>query len=97
MCAYLFLQYVEYFIDRGPLGVNKDASHLVLQVNGPEVEPDSTWKFESDQKGSAEFKLTIPVVPPTLVGVCRLIQIYYLLKVSSVILCNSSNGFSLVI
>ncbi|OWA49892.1 putative Arrestin domain-containing protein 2 [Hypsibius exemplaris] len=80
-------QYVEYFIDRGPLGVSKDVSHLVLQAVGPEVEPDSTWKFVSDRaagsngKGWELFKLTIPVVPPTLVGVCRLIQIYYLLKV----------------
>jgi hypothetical protein len=80
-----FFQYVEYFIDRGPLGVSKDVCHLVLQNNGPDVEPGCSWKFESDRggvKNSEPFKLRIPVVPPTLVGVCRLIQIYYLLKVS---------------
>ncbi|XP_055332989.1 arrestin domain-containing protein 4-like isoform X2 [Paramacrobiotus metropolitanus] len=74
-------QYVEYFIDRGPLGVSKDVCHMVMQVFGSEVEPDSNWKSSLDSEPEKDkSKWIIPVVPPTLIGVCRLIQIYYVLK-----------------
>lgn len=53
-----------------------------MQMIGAEVEPDSTWKVGDEPENDKDrSKWIIPVVPPTLVGVCRLIQIYYVLKV----------------
>lgn len=71
----LLEQYVEYFIDRGVLGVTKDIQHPVLEYTGDPVAPGTRWKFDSSQS------LVVPVMPPTLIGVCRLLQIYYVLKV----------------
>lgn len=70
------LQYVEYFIDRGVLGVTKDLQHPVLEYTGDPVAAGTRWKFDSSQS------LVVPVMPPTLINVCRLLQIYYVLKVS---------------
>lgn len=70
------IQYVEYFIDRGVLGVTKDSQRTALEYLGDEVLPQTRFKFDS---ASA---LVVPVMPPTLVGVCRLMQIYYILKVN---------------
>ncbi|KAG7175696.1 Arrestin domain-containing protein 3-like 2 [Homarus americanus] len=69
------VQYVEYFIDRGVLGVTKDVQHQVLEYAGDPVAPGTRWKFDSSQS------LVVPVMPPTLIGVCRPLQIYYVLKV----------------
>lgn len=71
----LLFQYVEYFIDRGVLGVNKEVQHLVLEYKGDPVKQNTRSKWDSSQS------LVVPVMPPTLVGVCRLMQIYYVLKV----------------
>ena len=68
-------QYVEYFIDRGVLGVTKDLQHPVLEYTGDPVAAGTRWKFDSSQS------LVVPVMPPTLIDVCRLLQIYYVLKV----------------
>ncbi|KAJ9579335.1 hypothetical protein L9F63_024555, partial [Diploptera punctata] len=70
------IQYVEYFIDRGVLGVNKEVQHLVLEYKGDPVRPNTRSKWDSAQS------LVVPVMPPSLVGVCRLLQIYYVLKVN---------------
>nr|CAD7604225.1 unnamed protein product [Timema genevievae] len=70
------IQYVEYFIDRGVLGVNKELQHLILEYRGDAIRPNSRSKWDSAQS------LVVPVMPPTLVGVCRLLQIYYVLKVN---------------
>ncbi|GLV37056.1 Wee1 kinase [Carabus blaptoides fortunei] len=70
------IQYCEYFIDRGVLGVNKDVQHLVLEYKGDPVKPHSRTKWDSSNS------LVIPTMPTTLVGICRLLQIYYVLKVS---------------
>ncbi|ROT60734.1 Arrestin domain-containing protein 3 [Penaeus vannamei] len=70
------VQYVEYFIDRGVLGVTKDIQHPVLEYTGDPVPAGTRWKFDSSHS------LVVPVMPPTLVGVCRLMQIYYVLKVN---------------
>lgn len=67
---------VEYFIDRGVLGVTKDVQHPVLEYTTESVAPGTRWKFDSS--GS----LVIPVMPPTLLSVCRLVQVYYVLKVN---------------
>lgn len=70
------VQYCEYFIERGVLGLSKDAQHLVLEYRGSPVKGGSRAKWDSANS------LVLPVMPTTLVGVCRLIQIYYVLKVS---------------
>lgn len=69
------VQYCEYFIDRGVLGVNKEAQHLVLEYKGQPIKPHSRTKWDS--AGS----LVLPVMPTTLLGICRLLQVYYVLKV----------------
>lgn len=93
LMRFLWLQYVEYFIDRGPLGVGKDIHHLILQHIGSDIEPDSDVRFSSSPETSSVIptdtkektsKLIIPVCPPTLIGMCRLIQIYYVLKVCTI-------------
>lgn len=66
---------MEYFIDRGVLGVTKDLQHQVLEYTGDPVAAGTRWKFDSSQS------LVVPVMPPTLIDVCRLLQIYYVLKV----------------
>lgn len=69
------LQYVEYFIDRGVLGVTKEVQHLILEYRGDSVKPNTRHKWDSAQS------LVVPVMPPSLVGICRLLQVYYVLKV----------------
>lgn len=70
------VQYVQYFIDRGVLGaVTKEVNHTVLEYRGDPVHPHSRSKFDSSSG------LVVPVVPPTLLGVCRLVHIHYALKV----------------
>lgn len=66
---------MEYFIERGVLGVTKETEHLVLEYKGDGVKPNTSSKWDSDQD------LVLPVTPPSLVGLCRLLQIYYVLKV----------------
>ncbi|XP_042908083.1 arrestin domain-containing protein 2 [Parasteatoda tepidariorum] len=69
------VQYVEFFIDRGVLGNTKEANHTVLEYRGDPISPNTRSKFDSSSS------LVVPVMPPTLIGVCRLLQIYYVLKV----------------
>ncbi|BES98455.1 Arrestin (or S-antigen), N-terminal domain [Nesidiocoris tenuis] len=69
------VQYVEYFIERGVLGVTKETEHLVLEYKGECIKPNTCSKWDSNQD------LVLPVTPPSLVGLCRLLQIYYVLKV----------------
>jgi len=78
-------QYVEYFIDRGVLGVNKEIQHLVLEYKGEPVRPNTRSKWDSAQS------LVVPVMPPSLVGVCRLLQIYYVLKVRHSMIAHCKN------
>ncbi|ODM91409.1 Arrestin domain-containing protein 2 [Orchesella cincta] len=70
------VQYVEYYIDRGVLGVSKEVSHTIFEYRGAPVNPHTRSKWDSQQN------LVVPTMPPTLIGVCRLIQLYYVLKVS---------------
>uniref|UniRef100_A0AAR5PSR8 Arrestin C-terminal-like domain-containing protein n=1 Tax=Dendroctonus ponderosae TaxID=77166 RepID=A0AAR5PSR8_DENPD len=69
-------QICEYFIDRGVLGVSKEQKNLVLEYKGNPVKAQKKIKWDSGNV------LVIPVVPTTLVNICRLIQIYYVLTVS---------------
>lgn len=71
-----FIQYVEYYIDRGVLGVSKEVSHTIFEYRGAPVPAHNRTKWDSQQN------LVVPTMPPTLIGVCRLIQLYYVLKVS---------------
>ncbi|KAL1117249.1 hypothetical protein AAG570_004575, partial [Ranatra chinensis] len=70
------MQYIEYFIDRGVLGVTKEVQHVVLEYKGDSIKPNSISKWDSSNL------LVVPVTPPSLLGVCRLLQIYYVLKVN---------------
>ncbi|KXJ73470.1 hypothetical protein RP20_CCG015794 [Aedes albopictus] len=65
------LQFCEFFVERGVLGVTKEVQHLVLEYKG-ELVPS---RDHQDTCAS----LRIPTVPTTLMGVCRLVQIYYML------------------
>ncbi|XP_054161539.1 arrestin domain-containing protein 3-like [Oppia nitens] len=69
------VQYVEFYIERGVLGLNKEVNHTVLEYRGDCIQPFQKWRFESSNS------FVVPVMPPTLVGICRLLQIYYVLKV----------------
>ncbi|ODM89666.1 Arrestin domain-containing protein 2 [Orchesella cincta] len=70
------VQHVEYFIDRGVLGVQKEVSHTILEYRSAPVSPHTRTKWDSQQS------LVVSTMPPTLAGICRLIQIYYVLKVN---------------
>uniref|UniRef100_A0A914VSW8 Arrestin C-terminal-like domain-containing protein n=1 Tax=Plectus sambesii TaxID=2011161 RepID=A0A914VSW8_9BILA len=71
------IQFVEYFIDKGVLGESKALSCTVLEHKSPPIAQYSQGKYDS----TLEQPIKLPVVPATLIGVCRLIQIYYVLKV----------------
>ncbi|VDN60439.1 unnamed protein product [Dracunculus medinensis] len=71
------IQHVEYFIDRGAIGENKSIDCTVFEYRSASVLPHSQGKYDS----ALEQPLYIPTVPSTLVGVCRLIQIFYIYKV----------------
>ncbi|XP_058809351.1 arrestin domain-containing protein 3-like isoform X4 [Phymastichus coffea] len=70
------LQYVEFFLERGVLGTSREIQKVVMEYKGEPVPSGSAVKWDSSRK------MVLPCCPPTLVGVCRLIKIYYVLKVS---------------
>lgn len=67
------MQYCEFFVERGVLGVNKEIQHLVLEYKGDQICPNN--------KSETSSNLKIPTLPTSLNGVCRLAQIYYTLTV----------------
>ncbi|GMS84030.1 hypothetical protein PENTCL1PPCAC_6205, partial [Pristionchus entomophagus] len=69
--------HVEYFIDKGVLGESKSLVCTVFEHKSPPIAANKAGKYDS----TLENPICLPVVPPTLVGVCRLVQIYYNLKV----------------
>ncbi|KHJ79729.1 arrestin domain protein, partial [Oesophagostomum dentatum] len=71
------IQHVEFFIDKGVLGESKSVTCLVFEHKSPVIPPNSQGKYDS----TLEQPIRLPVVPPTLIGVCRLLQIYYVLRV----------------
>ena len=73
--AFGIFQYVEFTIHRGVLGASKELQFVVLEYRGDPVQPGLRSKFDSSQS------LVLPSMPTTLVGVCRLINIYYVLHV----------------
>ena len=76
---HLLFQYVEYFINRGVLGLSKELRHTVMQVETPQIDPNTTMTFDD-----LHYQMQVPVMPPSLVEVCGLVQICYALRVSSV-------------
>jgi hypothetical protein len=77
-----FPQRVEYRISKGVLGLTKEMHHKVWEYKGPTVGPHSTQTFHDLHK-----HLQVPVMPPTLNEVCKVIEIDYILKASTM-LCN---------
>ncbi|PAV76029.1 hypothetical protein WR25_02845 [Diploscapter pachys] len=70
-------QHVEYFIDKGVLGENKSTNCIVFEHKSPPIAPNSQGKYDS----TLEQPIKVPVVPPTLIGVTRLLQIYYIMRI----------------
>ncbi|KAK3089881.1 hypothetical protein FSP39_007300 [Pinctada imbricata] len=71
------VQNVEFFINKGVLGLCKEVCHRVWEYQGDNVPAHHTEKIDNLQQ-----YLQVPVMPPTLsTDVCSVIQIYYTLKV----------------
>lgn len=68
-------QYVDFFIERGPITLSKDVCHTILEYHGEPILAHTRSKFDSSSG------LVVPVMPPTMKGACRLLHIYYMLKV----------------
>ncbi|KAK2187124.1 hypothetical protein NP493_177g00000 [Ridgeia piscesae] len=71
------IQNVEYHINKGVLGLTKETQHEVWEARGQAVRPHTTESFHDFYKN-----LQVPVMPATLVDVCKVIDIYYILRVS---------------
>lgn len=69
------VQHVGFNIERGVLGMNKDVVHTVLEYQGENVAPNQKFRFDSSDS------LVVPVMPPTIIGLSKLLQIFYSLKV----------------
>ncbi|KAH9423468.1 hypothetical protein DERP_003747 [Dermatophagoides pteronyssinus] len=69
------VQHVNYSIERGVLGLSKELTHTVLEYLGEDVQPAQKFRFDSTDS------LVVPVMPPTLLNICKLLQIYYILTV----------------
>ncbi|KAI6228611.1 Arrestin domain-containing protein 2 [Aphelenchoides fujianensis] len=74
LCTRLY-QHIEYRIERG-LTETKSVVSMVLEHRSPSVAENTRAKFDT----MPDHQIKLPVVPPTMVGVCRLMQIYYVLK-----------------
>lgn len=77
MISIRLIQHVEFYIDKGVLGESKMITCVVFEHKSPSITPNSQGKYDS----TLEQPIRLPVVPPTLIGVCRLIQIYYVLRI----------------
>ena len=71
-------QHVEFFINKGVLGLSKEVKHVIV-----EAESEHVTAHNSATLHSLCDKLQVPVCPPTMVDVCGLVQIYYTLEVAS--------------
>ncbi|CAC5396249.1 unnamed protein product [Mytilus coruscus] len=71
------VQIVDFFINKGVLGLSKSASHRVWEYKGENVCPDHSEKFDN-----LHCLLQVPIMPPTIMlEVCSVIQISYELQV----------------
>lgn len=55
--------------------MSKEINHLILELTGDIVAPNTQTKWDSADS------LVVPIMPPSLMGSCKLIHIYYVLKV----------------
>ncbi|CAL1542949.1 unnamed protein product, partial [Lymnaea stagnalis] len=69
------IQYVEFFINKGVLGLSKEVRHTVFEAESEKVPPHDSSRLDELMP-----KLVLPIMPPTMVEVCGLVQIYYTLK-----------------
>ncbi|KAK3592075.1 hypothetical protein CHS0354_019330, partial [Potamilus streckersoni] len=70
------VQEVEFYINKGVLGLAKTVTHKVWEYQAEMVEP-----FDAVSYDRLHEVLRVPPMPPTLLDVCNIIQIYYMLKV----------------
>ena len=77
-------QNVEFRINKGALGLSKDVTHYVLEYQSPAIAAHATRSFSELQRD-----LQVPVMPPTMADICRVIEIAYTLKVR---VCTSVTG-----
>jgi len=69
-------QLVEFRINKGAFGLSKDVSHTALELRCPPIAPHSTHIYHD-----LSADLEVPVMPPTMVEVCKVIEINYVLRV----------------
>jgi len=69
-------QNVEFRINKGALGLSKDVTHYVLEYQSPSIAAHATRSFSELHRD-----LQVPVMPPTMSDICRVIEICYTLKV----------------
>ena len=70
------MQSVEYRINKGVLGISKRVEQTVFEVTSDTVEAHTSCSFSNLQS-----QLKLPVVPPTMVDICRVLNIEYNLQV----------------
>lgn len=70
---------MEYRISKGVLGLTKDVRHKIWEYKGPTVSPHSSETFHDLYK-----HLQVPILPPTLNEVCKVIEIDYIIKVVNI-------------
>ena len=81
-------QNVEYHINKGVLGQTKETQHKVWEARGREVQPHTTECFHDFYKN-----LQVPVMPATLADVCKVIEIYYILRVRTPFARNTGTAY----
>ncbi|KAL8610568.1 hypothetical protein ACOMHN_006287 [Nucella lapillus] len=69
------VQHVEFFINKGVLGLCKEVKHVIVEAETERVAPHNSATLHSLME-----KMRVPVTPPTMVEVCGLVQIYYCLQ-----------------
>jgi len=70
-------QNVEFRINKGALGLSKDVTHYVLEYQSPTIAAHATRSFSELHRD-----LQVPIMPPTMSEICRVIEICYTLKVA---------------
>ena len=69
-------QNVEFRINKGALGLSKEVQHYVVEYQSPSIGSHATRSFSELHRD-----LQVPIMPPTMADICRVIEIAYTLKV----------------
>lgn len=64
--------------------MSKEINHLILELTGDAVKPNTQTKWDSADS------LVVPIMPPSLLGICKLIHISYILKVNFVLFAHNA-------